>query len=40
MRIALQEGLPPYMVPSRFVTLDHMPLTPNAKIDPRGPEYA
>lgn len=30
---ALREFLPPYMVPSEFVVLEKMPLTPNGKID-------
>lgn len=33
LRAFLQEKLPYYMVPSIYVTLDRMPLTPNAKID-------
>ncbi|MCY9520553.1 amino acid adenylation domain-containing protein, partial [Paenibacillus apiarius] len=33
LRSALSQELPGYMVPSCFVQLEHMPLTPNGKID-------
>ncbi|MCY9611195.1 amino acid adenylation domain-containing protein, partial [Paenibacillus thiaminolyticus] len=33
LRSALSQKLPGYMVPSCFVQLEHMPLTPNGKID-------
>jgi natural product biosynthesis luciferase-like monooxygenase protein len=33
LRSYLRETLPEFMVPSRFVTMDRFPLTPNAKVD-------
>jgi amino acid adenylation domain-containing protein len=36
LRHSLQQALPDYMVPSNFVLLQSMPLTPNGKINRRG----
>jgi len=36
LRAFLQERLPSYMVPSYYVALDTMPLTPNGKIDKKA----
>ena len=36
LRRYLQQHLPDYMVPSTFVVLEAMPMTPNGKIDRRG----
>ena len=33
LRQCLQERLPDYMIPARFVLLDHMPLTLSGKVD-------
>ena len=42
LRNYLQESLPDYMVPSRFIYLDKFPLTPNGKVDRKAlptPEF-
>ena len=36
LRSFLKENLPDYMIPSVFVTLEKMPLSPNGKIDRRA----
>src|SRR5262249_33892373 len=36
VRTALEKQLPPNMVPTSYVWLDQMPLTPNGKIDRRA----
>jgi acyl carrier protein len=36
LRSAMQEKVPDYMVPSHFVVLDALPLSPNGKVDRRG----
>src|SRR5262249_4064638 len=33
LRVFLQDKLPDYMIPSRFVRVDELPLTPNLKVD-------
>jgi len=36
LRTALQTRLPAHMIPSTFIVLDQMPLTPNGKVDRRA----
>ncbi|HET8842748.1 MAG TPA: MupA/Atu3671 family FMN-dependent luciferase-like monooxygenase, partial [Ktedonobacteraceae bacterium] len=36
VRSFLQEKLPSYMLPNAFVLLDHLPLTPNKKVDKKA----
>ncbi|MCZ8521905.1 MULTISPECIES: non-ribosomal peptide synthetase [Paenibacillus] len=36
LRRALSRELPPYMIPSSFVQVERMPLTPNGKVDRRA----
>ncbi|QHI35457.1 Tyrocidine synthase 3 [Kordia antarctica] len=38
LKLYLQEQLPSYMIPSRFIQLDAIPLTPNGKIDKKALE--
>lgn len=36
LRAFLKQRLPDYMIPATFVTLDHIPFTPNGKVDHRA----
>jgi amino acid adenylation domain-containing protein len=36
LRATLAQALPAYMIPSHFVPIDHIPLTPNGKVDRRA----